>query len=220
MKKLIFGFCMLLGLSSTRAQQFSTLFNGNNLDGWYVYLNGLPVGKDTAKVFTVSDNMLLISGKTFGYICTNDSYKNFHLKLEFKWGTKKHPPRQNAKRDSGILYYFASSSPDKIWPRSIECQVQETDCGDFWLIDSTSVTVNGKHYPPTKNQQVVKTSDQEKPSGEWNTIEVIAKDGKCTHIVNGVIVNEGVNANVREGRIAIQSEGAEIYYRNIQLAKL
>jgi hypothetical protein len=220
MKKIISFLCLFLSLSVIQAQQFVPLFNGKDLDGWYVFLRGLPAGQDTANIFTVTDNMLHVSGKTFGYICTKNSYKNFHLTLEFKWGVVKHPPRLNAKRDSGILYYFSSSSPDKIWPRSIECQIQETDCGDFWLVDSTSLTVNGKVYLPNPNQQVVKLSDQEKPSGEWNTIEVIARDGKCTHIVNGVIVNEGTDANVREGRIALQSEGAEIYYRNIRVAKL
>ena len=220
MKKHILLLNLILTFCISRGQKFEPLFNNKNLDGWYVYLRGLPIGQDTGKIFSVQDDMVLVSGKTFGYICTNDSYKNFHLILEFKWGTQKHPPRLNAKRDSGILYYFSSSSPDKIWPRSIECQIQETDCGDFWLVDSTSLTVNGKYYPPTKNQQVVKTSDRERPSGEWNTVEVIAKDGKCTHIVNGVIVNEGTDANVREGKIALQSEGAEIYYRNIRLARL
>jgi len=171
-------------------------------------------------VFTAEDGMLHVSGRTFGYVCTNQSYKNFHLILEFKWGVAKHPPRQNAKRDSGVLYYFSSSSPDKVWPRSIECQVQEGDCGDFWLVDSTSLTVNGKLYPPTKNQQVVKFSDQEKPYGEWNTLEVIGNNGKCTHILNGKLVNEGTDANVREGKIVLQSEGSEIYYRNIRLAVL
>ena len=207
MKKIIASVFLIFTLSGIKAQKFDAVFNNKNLDGWYVFLRDQPRGQDTEKVFSVKDKMLLISGKTFGYICTIESYSNFHLKLEFKWGTAKHPPRQNAKRDSGILYYFSSSSPDVVWPRSIECQVQETDCGDFWLVDSTSLTVNGKHYPPTKNQQVVKLSDQEKPSGEWNTIEVIAKDGKCTHIVNGVVVNEGVDANVREGRIAIAIRG-------------
>src|SRR5215203_4453326 len=220
MKKVLVLPAAFLLFTSIYGQKFDKLFNNKNLDGWYVYLRNQPVGQDPEGIFSVKDNMLLVTGKTFGYICTKNSYGNFHLTLEFNWGTEKHPPRQSAKRDSGILYYFSSSSPDKIWPRSIECQIQETDCGDFWLVDSTSLTVNGKLYPPTKNQQVVKMSDQEKPSGEWNTIEVIAKDGKCTHIVNGVIVNEGTDANVREGKIAIQSEGAEIFYRNIRLAKL
>lgn len=220
MKKLIFLFVSLLFLSFAKAQNFVSLFNGKDLDGWYVYIRDNPIDTDTAGVFTVDDKMIHVSGKYFGYIATKQEYENFHLSLEFKWGVAKHPPRQNRKRDSGILYYFSSSTRDKIWPRSIECQIQEGDCGDFWLVDSTSLIVNGKLYPPTNNQQVIKTSDQEKPYGEWNTIEVICKNGKCTHIVNGVVVNEGTNANVREGKIALQSEGAEVFYRNIKIATL
>jgi hypothetical protein len=200
-----------------RAQQSQSLFNGKDLSGWYVFLRGQPVGQDSAKVFTVQDGLLHVSGQTFGYIATTSSYRNFHLMLEFKWGIQKHAPRLERKRDSGVLYYFSPSSPDKIWPRSIECQIQEGDCGDFWLVDSTSLTVNGKYYSPTRNQQVVKTSDNEKPYGEWNTLEIVAKDGKCTHIMNGVVVNEGTDASVRDGKIALQSEGAEIFYRNIRL---
>jgi hypothetical protein len=220
MKKSIFLFLFISAAWFANAQQFKPLLNGKNLDGWYVFLGGQGKNKDSANVFTVHGDMMHVSGQSFGYIATNNSYKNFHLTLEFKWGVKKHAPRLDKKRDSGILYYFSSSSPDKVWPRSLECQIQEGDCGDFWLIDSTSLTINGKLYPPTSNQQVVKTSDQEKPYGEWNTVEVIAKDGKCTHKVNGVIVNEGTDASVREGRIALQSEGAEIFYRNIKLAEL
>ena len=222
MKKNISLLLVLLVCFGTdiRAQNFTPLFNGKNLDGWYVYIRNTPIDLDSAGVFTVGGKMLHVSGKYFGYIATKQEYKNFHLSLEFKWGAAKHSPRENRKRDSGILYYFSSSTPDKIWPRSIECQIQEGDCGDFWLVDSTSLTVNEKLYPPTKNQQVVKTSDQERPYGEWNKIEVICKDGKCTHIVNGVVVNEGTDANVREGKIALQSEGAEIFYRNIKIAKL
>jgi hypothetical protein len=221
MKKVILAFSFLLIISTlTKAQDFASLFNGKNLDGWYTYIHNAPIDLDTANVFTVQENLLHVSGKYFGYIATKKEYKNFHLSLEFKWGLTKYPPRQNAKRDSGILYYFSSTAPDKIWPRSIECQIQEGDCGDFWLVDSTSLTVAGKLYPPIRNQQVVKTSDQEKPYGEWNKIEVICINGKCTHIVNGIVVNEGTNANVREGKIALQSEGSEIFYRNIKIAGL
>jgi hypothetical protein len=203
-----------------RAQQSESLFNGKDLSGWYVFLRGQPIGQDSVKVFTVEDGLLRVSGQTFGYIATTKSYSNFHLILEFKWGVQKHAPRLERKRDSGVLYYFSSSSPDKIWPRSIECQIQEGDCGDFWLVDSTSLTVNGKYYAPTRNQQVVKTSDNEKPYGEWNTLEIVARDGKCTHIMNGVVVNEGTDASVRNGKIALQSEGAEVFYKNIKLKEL
>jgi hypothetical protein len=220
MKKTNSLFLVLLSCFVLNAQNTTPVFNGKSLDGWYIFLSGQEKNQDSAHVFTVHDNMLHVSGQNFGYVATDKSYKNFHLTLEFKWGVKKHAPRLERKRDSGILYYFAGSARDKVWPRSIECQIQEGDCGDFWLVDSTSLTINGKPYPPTNNQQVVKTSDNEKPYGEWNTIEVIAKDGKCIHKVNGVIVNEGTDANVREGKIALQSEGAEIFYRNITVKEL
>ena len=220
MKNIILFSSLLLGLSSVQGQKYKSLFNGKNLDGWYVFLKGGKIGEDSAGVFSVQDGMIHVSGEQFGYIATKDSYQNFHLTLEFKWGVQKHPPRVNSKRDSGVLYYFSSSNPDKVWPRSIECQIQEGDCGDFWLVDSTSLTVNGMHFPPTRNQQVIKCTDNEKPYGEWNTLEVIGKDGKCTHIVNGAVVNEGTDCNVREGKIALQSEGAEIFYRNVRVARL
>ena len=220
MKKtgLLGGIFCLLSATALHAQHFTSLFNGKDLSGWYVFLRDKNLPADS--VFTVEDGMIHVSGRSFGYVCTSDVYKNFHLILEFKWGIAKYPPRQNAKRDSGVLYYFSASSPDKVWPRSIECQVQEGDVGDFWLVDSTSLTVNSKLYPPTKNQQVVKFSNQEKPNGEWNTLEIIGNNGKCTHILNGAVVNEGTDANVREGKILLQSEGSEIYYRNIRLAVL
>ena len=51
-------------------------------------------------------------------------------------------------------------------------------------------------------------------------LEIIGNNGKCTHILNGTVVNEGTDANVREGKILLQCEGSEIYYRNIRLAVL
>ena len=174
---------------------------------------------DVDSVFTITNGVLHVSGKNFGYICTKKTFSEFHLRVEFKWGEKKYPPRDadTTRRDSGILYYVTGK--DTVWPRSIECQVQEGDVGDFWLIDSTTLTVDGTRPLPTKNQRVIKKKDAERPHGEWNVVEVIARKGKVTHIVNGAVVNEGDDPNVRQGRILIQSEGAEIYYRKIEIAE-
>ncbi len=133
-------------------------------------------------------------------------------------GEKKYPPRENRVRDNGICYYVVSE--DRVWPRSIECQIQEGDCGDFWLIDSTTIVVDGVRHGPTKNTRVIKRKDNEKKSGEWNRLEIIARNGKCTHIVNGEVVNEGVESSLRSGRILIQSEGAEAWFRRIDLKEL
>ncbi|MES1226752.1 MAG: DUF1080 domain-containing protein, partial [Bacteroidota bacterium] len=102
----------------------------------------------------------------------------------------------------------------------IECQIQEGDTGDFWLIGGTTIKVNGVRSQPDSSTRVQKKIDAEKPTGEWNRVEVIANKGKITYIVNGKIVNEGEEPSVSEGKILIQSEGAEIYYRKIEIAEL
>ena len=81
------------------------------------------------------------------------------------------------------------------------------------MVDGTSITVDGK--PETRIGK--KTKDAEKPNGEWNTIEVICDGDKITNIVNGVVVNEGTEASVTKGKILLQSEGAEVFFRKVEL---
>ena len=73
---------------------------------------------------------------------------------------------------------------------------------------------------PANHTRIIKQKDAEKPYGEWNTVEVISYNGKCVHIVNGVVVNVGEDASIKAGRILLQSEYAEIYYRDIKIRKL
>jgi hypothetical protein len=204
--------------TKTVISDFKPLFNGKNLSGWNRFLKTKGKNNDPDTVFSVSNGLLHITGKEFGYVVTEKTYDNFHLVVEFKWGEKKFAPREDRPRDNGILYYVIPE--DKVWPRSIECQIQEGDCGDFWLIDSVTVVMDGARTAPTKNTRLIKKKDNEKPTGEWNRIEVIANNGKCTHIVNGVVVNEAEDASLRSGRIIIQSEGAEIWYRKIDIKEL
>ena len=203
-------------------QNVKPLFNGKNFDGWYSFLPSKGKNNDLEKIFSIEDGILHISGKEFGYICTEKVYSNFHLIVEFKWGQKKYPPRDadTIKRDNGILYYVPLDEKDSVWPKGIECQIQEGDVGDFWMIDSATIVVDGKRTEPKNYCRAVKKKDAEKKSGEWNVVEVIAKNGKIKHIVNGVVVNECEGASLTEGKIIIQSEGAEIYFRKIEIAEL
>ena len=214
---IIFLFSALF-LKQAEKKEFKPLFNGKDLKGWYSFLKTKGKNNDVDTVFSVNSGLLKITGKEFGYIVTEKTFTDFHLVVEFKWGEKKYPPREDKPRDNGICYYVVST--DKVWPRSVECQIQEGDCGDFWLIDSVTAVVDGVQQGPAKNTRVIKKKDNEKPTGEWNRIEVIANKGKCTHIVNGVVVNEAGNVSLRHGRILIQSEGAEIYYRKIDIKEL
>lgn len=203
-------------------KQADRIFNGKNFDGWYLYLRDRPINEDSKKVFQIDKGGVIhISGEEFGYMMTDKIYGDFSLKLEFKWGEKKWPPRLDKPRDSGICFHVSDGTKDKIWPKSIECQVQQGDLGDIWLVDSTTVEMaNGLTTAPRNFQRVMKLRDAEKPHGEWNTVEVISINGHNRYIVNGVLVNESFNASEKQGRILIQSEGAEVFYRNIELKEL
>src|SRR5690349_21794953 len=73
--------------------KFKPMFNGKNFKGWYSYLPTKGKNADPDAVFTMNDGLIHITGKEFGYLATEKSYSNFYMRLEFRWGTKKWPPR-------------------------------------------------------------------------------------------------------------------------------
>ncbi len=208
--------------SATGKEKFKAMFNGKNFSGWYSFLQKKGKNADPDTVFRFEKDLLHISGKEFGYLATEKSYSNFHMRFWFKWGTKKWPPRDadTTRRDNGILFFVPMNEPDKVWQKSVECQVQEGDVGDFWLIDSATIIVDGSRTVPKDYQRSQKKRDGEKPSGEWNFVEIISLNGSIVYKVNGIIVNEGSSPSINQGRIIIQSEGAEIYYRAVEIAEL
>ncbi len=193
------------------------LFNGKNLDGWSIHIRHADKSDPTADpkgIFKVEDGLIHVSGEEFACLTTNEEYADYKVSLEFKWGEKRWPPRENVVRDSGVLVHVVG--PMKVWPRSIECQIQEHDCGDFYLVDGATIGIDGKIEKRYKK----KTEDAEKPHGEWNTVEVVCEGGSVTNIINGKVVNKGTDASVRRGKIVLQSEGAEIFFRNVVLTPL
>lgn len=208
---------LVTNITPVTDDKFTPLFNGQNLNGWHTFLRGIGSDADPNNNFRLEDGILHVIGKDLGYAITENGYKNYHFKVDFKWGEKKWPPRADAKRDAGVCYNIPLDEPDSIWPQSIECQIQEGDVGDFWLLGFSTITVDGTQNVPANHTRMIKKKDAEKPYGEWNTVEVISYNGKCVHIVNGVVVNVGENASVTAGRILLQSEYAEIFYRNIKI---
>jgi hypothetical protein len=116
------------------------LFNGKNLDGWYTFLKDRGRNNDPNKVFTVTKGLLRISGEEFGCITTTREFENYRLIVEFKWGEKTYPPRQNNARDSGILLHSVGEDGGSqgIWMYSIECQIIEGGTGDFIVVGDGS----------------------------------------------------------------------------------
>ena len=198
-----------------QTDKMHAIFNGKDLEGWTKFLQKQGVNKDPQQVFKIEDGVLHVSGQEFGYVATKKIYKNFHLSLEFKWGEKKYPPREHDKRDAGVCYNVEQK--DKIWPKLVECQIQEGDVGDLWLVDSVTAFVDGIKTEPKDYATVMKIRNGERKHGEWNKVEIISRNGKFNFIVNGILVNEGEYVSLESGRILLQSEGAEIFYRDIKI---
>ena len=242
------------------------LFDGTDLDQWDTYLgprwdpdkgkfDGEPVGlnHDPDGVFSIveqeGENLLRISGEVWGGISTKESFRNYHLRLTFKWGEKRWPPRENTKRDNGLLYHGVGEhgAGSGFWLRSQEFQIQEGDVGDYWavagaIVDIPSELVNDSIYRYKENGQVhtfgrppantvlgiycKKNPDAENTSGEWNTVDLYVYEGNSVHVVNGIVtmklensrqIISGQRKPLTEGRIQIQSESAEIFYKDIRI---
>lgn len=114
------------------------LFNGKNLDGFYTFLKGR--GRDPKGVFTVEDGVLRISGEEWGCVTSEDEFENYHLVVEFKWGDKNWPPREEKARDSGVLVHSVGDDGayGGIWMNSIECQMIEGGTGDIIVVGDGS----------------------------------------------------------------------------------
>jgi hypothetical protein len=277
MKPLAIGLALAAAAAMPASQdEWTSLWNGRNLDGWATwiakpspssnvpglardadgkYTEPIGAGRDPLQIFTVVPDVdgkpaIRISGEAFGELRTTQSFKDYHLRLQFKWGEKKWPPRDgaNTARDSGLLYHVhaAPGAEGRTWARSIELQIQEHDVGDLYAVGS-AIAVRAKSRPGTQplayeynpagdwtffsqNQgasgRCIKQPDAERATGEWNTVELVCLRDDCIHIVNGTVVmrlhgpmriDTAVPTPVDSGPIILQSEGAEVFYRDIQV---
>jgi len=212
------------------------LFDGSNLNSFDTFLKTQGLNSDPDHVFRVEDGAIHVSGKEMGYLITKQPYHDFYLRAEFKWGEGTFGERAGQARDSGIL--FNVQGEQKVWPRSIEFQITEGGTGDFWMTDGAALTGrDGKrvigppgsaqkidHFGKGPSQNVTgfrdSIGDLEKPHGEWNVLELVTQGNNVKQYVNGKLANEGTDPSPTAGKILLQSEGAEVFFRNIKLYPL
>ena len=246
----------LLGTAASAADPspaWKSLFNGKSLNGWSAhYASKTPEGsKPAASLFDVVNGEIHVyrdeaagSEQPNAYIVTDADYKDYRLSLEYKWGEKKFAPRLEHVRDAGLLYHVHRAIPAN-WPASAEAQIQEGDTGDSWAVSARVTSFvdpkTGRYTLPELGgvpTTVGKLGDfQRTRHGRvneypgWNTLEVIVRGDRATHIVNGVVnmrVSDikswdeasGSWVKLDHGRIALQAESAELYYRNIKVRPL
>ncbi len=185
-----------------------SLFNGRDLTGWKPFL--ADANADPASVWSVKDGVLVCSGKPAGYIATTAQYTSFELELEWRFDPEK------GEGNSGVL--LRVQEPDKVWPLSVEAQLQSKNAGDIWNIDGFPMKTDADR---TKGRWTGKLKPtNEKPLGEWNKYHIVMAGSALALIVNGELQNRATDVRVVPGRIALQSEGAHIEFRNIRIRPL
>ncbi len=184
-----------------------TLFNGKDFDGWNYYLENN--GKMT-DVWSVDNGVIVCKGKPTGYLRTKQRFISYVLKLEWRFS-----PVTRQAGNSGVL--LRTQLPDKVWPKSIEAQLQSGSAGDFWCIDEYKMKGDAAR---TNGRNTKHLHANERPIGEWNEYEIIVNETNVTLNVNGDTLNTATECAVLPGFIGLQSEGAEIHFRNIRLSQI
>jgi hypothetical protein len=202
----------------TAVPEFRPLFNGKDLTGW-VNVNTAP---DT---WSVKDGVLICSGRPIGVMRSDKQYENFVLHIE--WMHKE--PGGN----SGVFVWSdAEPSPTSRLPNGVEVQMLELD----WVklnkregFDPPIAYVHGelfgvggvKTVPDNPRGERSKSIENLcKPRGEWNTYTVVCVDGVIKLAVNGKFVNGVSQSTKKKGYLCLESEGAEIHFRNIRIMEL
>ncbi len=230
----LFAALAFLTTSNAADKKVVHLLNGKDLSNFYTFIrnstdrkNGPDLNKDPDKVYTYQDGVLRVSGQHMGYLATKKSYGNYRLVAEFKWGGKTWDGKGRG-RDAGL--FFNATGEDVLFMKSQECQLLEGGTGDLCLIRGADLTVKGvngvKRFDRPgkgewKNELGFRGPDEvEKPLGEWNTIEIINHNGRIKLSINGRVMVDGRKADPKSGKILIQSNNAELFYRRLDLYPL
>lgn len=213
--------CSTLGTSQPlAAAQPREMFNGRDLSGWHADIPKLDDNPDGKSAFVVREGMLVSLGEPRGHLISDDSFENYRLEVQYRFPGKP--------GNCGVLVH--ASKPRalyKMFPKSIEVQMNHEHAGDFWCIveDITVPDMVTRRGPKEKwgitegkARRILNLTDgSEKPLGEWNTMVVECVGDAVKVWVNGDLVNHGDKCTAKKGQIALQAEGSEVEFRKITL---
>lgn len=213
--------------------------------------------EDPEHAFRLENGVLRCGDEDMGYVATRESYKDFHLSVEYRWGRKN--PNDKYVRNSGVLLHGVGpdGSANGVWMTSIECQLAQGCEGDLilikgkgadgkpypatitsntrvaedgktrWQLDGKPTVYSGKQFWWSKHQPFFKElidtrgqNDVASPLGEWTMVECLCQGSRITIKINGETVNECFDANPAAGKILLQTEGHEVFFRNLELRPL
>jgi hypothetical protein len=151
---------------------------------------------------------ILCRGLPKGYLYSREPYKNFTLRCEFRY-VPEEGAEELEKSNTGFMVHI--QEPHRVWPYSLEVQGRWDEL--------CSIKANGGapeltiHDKPEVREQV------RRPVEEWNSVEILSKDGALTAWLNGELVCESEPGELTGGLLGLQSEGYEVHFRNLRVRR-
>lgn len=154
-----------------------------------------------------------VAGKPSGFIATPAVYASYRMHVEWRWPGKP--------GNAGVLLHVASGPKDGVWPLSVQVQTKHGFAGDLLPMAGAGfaepLTSAPGAYPAVKGHT---GADTERPAGEWNSADILSRDGVIEVTVNGVPQNRVSGVTPRTGRIGFQLEGTPYELRNVRITPL
>jgi hypothetical protein len=206
--RLAFLLTATLGIASAaNAEEWVTLFNGKNLDGWQAVDGPLESWK-------VEDGLLYCSGGGGGWLSTTKEYGDFEIELEF---------RVPAGGNSGVFL----RAPHEGNPAFAGMEVQLLDDRAAEYATLQAFQYCGSLYGITAPKSRVS-----KPAGEWQTMKIVCQGREVQVTLNGTPISstnldqqqahakEHPGINRASGHVGLQNHGTRLDFRNIRLREL
>lgn len=239
MRKIILAVLVAVFVMNVQAQKNNTLTSKEKKDGWVLLFDGKTMdgwrknnATEMAANWTIDDEAMKVAkgevpgrGQGGDILFGNKKYKNFELSID--WKIEK-------EGNSGIFYYITEYPGKPIYYAAPEIQVL-----DNWNASDNKLA---SHLAGSLYDIIPALPQNAKPANEWNNIVVRVKDGKVSHIQNGVTVveyelwtpewydlvskskfkdwpgfKEGPS---KEGFIGLQDHGYDCWFRNIKIREL
>jgi hypothetical protein len=187
------------------------LFNGRDFSGWE--LQTTPAASVTDAFQVLPDGVIASAGKPSGFIATHESYRNYKLHVEWRWRGKP--------GNGGVLLHISPGTFDRVWPVSLQVQTKFGNVGDLLPMAAASFAEALTSAAGAETRIKAHTAaDSEKPAGEWNTCDIVSRDGTVEVSVNGVLQNRVSKVSPASGRIGFQLEGTPYELRRVELTPL
>ena len=239
MRTMILSLIMVIGATSLQAQKMNTLTSKEKKEGWTLLFDGKNMdgwrkcnSEEMATNWIIEDQSMKVcqgqragSGQGGDILFATKKFSNFELSIDWKI----------AKEGNSGIFYNIVEYPDKpIYYAAPEIQVL-----DNWYASDNKLT---NHLAGSLYDMLPALPQNAKPAGEWNTIVIRIKDGKATHVQNGVKVCEYelwtpewkalvanskfkdwpgfIDGPAKEGYIGLQDHGYDCWFRNIKIREL